>query len=72
MLENSKDKSVTPTWADLTPYLKVGNKLWWNDGKDSFGNPIILGTLGERVRVHPDTKKACEGVVDDAYWGPFS
>ncbi len=72
MLENSKDKSVTPTWADLTPYLKAGGKLTMDGGNDEMGNPIILGTLGERPRVHPDTKKALKSAVDDGFWGPFS
>jgi len=72
MLENNKDKSVTPTWADLTPYLKAGSRLVTSGGKDNFDNPIIIGTLGENPRINPKTKNFLKEVCDNEFWGPFS
>ena len=71
-LENSKEGFVRPTWADLTPYLKAGSKLADSGGKDNFDNPIIIGSIAERLRVHPKTKEALKGVRDETYWGPYS
>ncbi len=71
-LENSKEKDVKPQWADLTPYLKAGSKLAMDGGNDEMGNPILIGSVGERLRVNPKTKEMLEEAADDQFWGPFS
>ncbi|MBI4028528.1 MAG: hypothetical protein HY360_26310 [Verrucomicrobia bacterium] len=72
-LEKNKEGTVRPQWADLTPWLKAGSKLALSGGKDNYGNPILIGTLSERLRVHPRTKKILEDVTGgDTFWGPYS
>lgn len=72
-LENNITNNITPRWEDLTPYLKAGSRLAMEGGNDKHGNPIIIGGIHERVRVHPRTKKLLEDATGgDTFWGPYS
>ena len=72
-LENNKAGTVTPSFSDLTPYLKAGSKLANDGGNDSLGNPFSIGSIQERIRVHSASKNTlstCTG--GDVFWRPYS
>ncbi len=71
-LENSKTGTITPNWADLTPYLKAGSKLADNGGNDLLGNVFTVGNIQSRVQVASATKTALSTTADDTFWGPYS
>lgn len=71
-LENNITNNITPNWSDLTPYLKAGSRLALDGGRDSLGNPMLIGPIHDRLRVNPLTKEAVKDVVNDSYWGPYS
>jgi len=71
-LENSKTGTVTPGWADLTPYLKASSKLADGSGNDSLGNAFVIGAIATRLTVNAATKTTLSTAADDAFWGPFS
>ena len=72
-LENKKPDTAIPNFSDLTPYLKAGSKLATNGGKDSLGNPFIIGDLNTAPRVSPATKSALsDSTGGDVFWGPYS
>ncbi len=71
-LENSKTGTVTPAWADLTPYLKASSKLADSNGKDSVGNAFTIANIQTRLQVAAATKTALSTAADDTFWGPYS
>lgn len=73
-LENSKSQTSPVVFNDLTPYLKAGNKLAMNAGKDSLGNDFGIGPrILDGIRVSTTTKNDLSSAVGgDAFWGPYS
>jgi prepilin-type N-terminal cleavage/methylation domain-containing protein len=72
-LENNKTGTVTPAFADLTPYLKAGSQLVLNGGNDSLGNAFTIGAINARLQVSATTKSSTsEATGGDAFWGPYS
>ncbi len=71
-LENSKTGTVTPAWADLTPYLKASSKLADSNGKDSIGNAFTIANIQTRLQVNAATKTSLSTAADDTFWGPYS
>ena len=71
-LENTKTGTVTPTWADLTPYLKPGSKLAYSGGNDTLGNAFNIANIQSRLQVSATTKTALSTAADDTFWGPYS
>ena len=70
-LENNKT-SITPVFADLTPYLKAGSKLVGNGGLDSMGGSFTIGTVNENVRVAAGTQSTLSAATGAGFWGPYS
>jgi type II secretory pathway pseudopilin PulG len=72
-LETNKKGDVRPTWDDLRPYISLEHRPWMKDGNDLLGNPIIVGSISERLRVHPLSKQALLSATGgDTFWGPYS
>jgi prepilin-type N-terminal cleavage/methylation domain-containing protein len=72
-LENTKTGTVTPAWADLTPYLKAGSKLVTAGGNDTLGNTIGINAVSARLTVSTTTKNSLSDATGgDTFWGPFS
>ncbi len=72
-LENNKSGSITPGWADLTPYLKAGSKLATGGGSDNLGNAIAINGINASVKVSAATKGATSDATGgDTFWGPYS
>ena len=72
-LENTKTGTVTPGWADLTPYLKAGSKLVNSGGTDTLGNTIGVNAVSARLQVAQGTKDSLSDATGgDTFWGPFS
>jgi prepilin-type N-terminal cleavage/methylation domain-containing protein len=72
-VENNKDGAFSPTFTDLTPYLKAGSKLASNSGNDSMGNAFTIGVVSARLQVSAITKDALSVTTGgDSYWGPYS
>ena len=72
-LENTKTGSCTPTFADLSPYLKAGSKLAAAGGNDTLGNTISIGAVSGRLSVSSSTKTTLSDATGgDAFWGPYS
>ncbi len=70
-LENNKT-SVTPVFADLTPYLKAGSKLATNAGNDSMGGTFTIGSVNSNVRVDAATQSVLSEATGVGFWGPYS
>ncbi len=70
-LENNKT-SVTPVFADLTPYLKAGSKLATNAGNDSMGGTFTIGSVNSNVRVDAATQSVLSNATGVGFWGPYS
>jgi prepilin-type N-terminal cleavage/methylation domain-containing protein len=71
-LENNKAGSITPGFADLTPYLKVGSNLAVTS-KDTLGGSFAIGDITTKLRVDSTTKTTVsEATGGDAFWGGFS
>jgi len=72
-LEHNKTGPVIPAWNDLTPYLRSGSKLATGNGKDSLGNPFVIGDIQSPLKVSPQTKeKLKDATGGDTFWGPYS
>jgi len=72
-LENNKTGTATPTWANLTPYLKAGSKLANNSGSDSMGGTFTIGDVSASIRVATATKTALSDATGgETFWGPYS
>ena len=72
-LENNKTGSVTPGFADLTPYLKTGSKLANSNGSDTLGNPFVIGDIQSRLTVSASTQSSLSGATaGGTFWGPYS
>jgi len=59
-------------WLFLPLRVAELPNLLLDGGKDDFGNPFIIGSIPERLRVNPRTKKALKSAADDGFWGPYS
>jgi hypothetical protein len=65
--------TVTPAFADLTPYLKAGSKLATNGGNDAMGNAFTIAAVSARLTVSTTTKDAVSDATGgDSFWGPYS
>ncbi len=72
-LENSKTGTVTPAWADLTPYMKAGSRLATSGNADTLGNTFTVGDIQSRVQVSSSTKTSLTTATGgDTFWGPYS
>lgn len=72
-LENTKVGSITPTFSDLTPYLKAGTKLATNNGNDYLGNAFTIGAVSARLQVSSTTKNnVSDATGGDDFWGAYS
>ncbi len=81
MLDMAKDeyalqfetKCPSPNFADLTPFLKRDIKLATNGGRDSLGNPFVIGGIADRLRVSPVTQSNLLTFTGGTtFWGPYS
>jgi prepilin-type N-terminal cleavage/methylation domain-containing protein len=71
-LENNKAGSITPGFADLTPYLKVGSNLAVTS-KDTLGGSFAIGDITTKLRVSSTTKTTVsEATGGDTFWGGYS
>jgi len=71
-LETNKSGTATPSWNDLTPWIKAGTRLADNGGADTLGNSFIIGDIQSRLQVHTATKSSLSTAADNAFWGPYS
>ena len=72
-LENSKTGTVTPVWADLTPYMKAGSRLLVGGGTDQIGNSFTINDIQSRLTVATATKNSLSTATGgDTFWGPYS
>ncbi len=72
-LENSKAGAITPSFVDLTPYLKSGTRLASSAGADILGNTFTIGDIQSRLQVSAATKTSLsESTGGDTFWGPYS
>lgn len=72
-LENGKESTVVPVFADLTPYLKDSTKLATSGGSDTVGNAFVIGNLQTSIQVSPTTQNALSSATGGSFfWGPYS
>jgi len=71
-LETNKSGATTPSWNDLTPWIKAGSRLVESAGNDTLGNAFFIGDIQSRLQVNTTTKTALSATADDAFWGPYS
>jgi prepilin-type N-terminal cleavage/methylation domain-containing protein len=72
-LENNKTGTQSPTFGDLTPYLKAGSKLATNAGNDAMGNAFSINDVSSNVKVSSTTQSALSGSTGGtSFWGPYS
>ena len=71
-LENNKAGTITPAFADLTPYLKAGSNLAVTS-KDTLSGSFTIGDITTRLKVDAATKTTVsEATGGDAFWGGYS
>lgn len=71
-LEYNKPSPITPSFDDLTPYLKEGSNLAITR-KDILGGSFTIGNITTTVRVDSNTKNTVvEATGGDEFWGPYS
>ena len=72
-LETLKAGTFTPTWADLTVYIKNASKLQTSLGYDSLGHSFTIGNVSGRLIVDQATKDAVSDATGgDTFWSSFS
>ena len=72
-LENSKTGAMSPTWDDLTPYLKAGSRLTLSGGTDLSGNAFSINTVSASIQVSASTQSNLSAATGGAtFWGPYS
>jgi prepilin-type N-terminal cleavage/methylation domain-containing protein len=82
-IENGKSPGVTPSAADLAPYVKNGTKLY-NDlnvnskAIDNLGNTIAINGIDVPPKVDPATRTSLDDVLGgvssaaaDTFWGAY-
>lgn len=80
MVDGAKDQyaiernalgNVTPTWADILPYIKQGTPLANGGGTDSMGQAITINAIDTLPQVSNATYTNFTDVVEDAFWGSY-
>ncbi len=69
-IETGKTSGMTPTFADLKNYLKVGTVLY-NTGTDLFGNTYGTFTVDSIPKVPAAAFTSLSDVADAAFWSPY-
>ncbi len=74
-IEQNKGKNDTPTFPDLTPYLKANSRLVSNGGNDLFGNAYKMpANVGSSIGVTIATATKAEfdpTVVPSEFWAGY-
>ena len=79
-IENGKGPTVTPSAADLYPYVKAGTKVYTQRAggsapTDALATAIIINAIDTPPQVDPATKAALSdalgGASADEFWGAY-
>ena len=71
-IENNKNSSTTPTWADVKNYIKTGSRLYASGQKDILGNPLKINAIDIAPQVDPATFAALSDVAPADFWSPYN
>lgn len=71
-IENNLTGDAPVTFENCTNYLKRGTKLANSEGKDMLGNPFILNTVDDSVKINPATIEQLKDVAPPEFWAPFA
>ncbi len=71
-IEQNKAGTDTPTFANLTPYLKSNSRLVQRGGKDLFDNAYGIGAVSVGVTINSTSKGKFDAtVVPASFWGGY-
>ena len=71
-IENSKNSSTTPSWADVKAYIKTGTRLYASGQKDILGNTIKINAIDTAPQVDAATFGALSDVAPASFWSPYN
>ena len=70
-IENNKNSTTTPSWADVQNYIKTGTRLYTSSGNDILGNAIAMPSVDTTPKVPAATFTALSDVAPAAFWSPY-
>ena len=71
-IENNKNSSTTPSWADVKAYIKTGSRLYASGQKDILGNTLKINAIDTAPQVDATTFGALSDVAPAGFWSPFN
>jgi prepilin-type N-terminal cleavage/methylation domain-containing protein len=71
-IENNKNSSTVPTWADVQKYIKTGTRLYSSTGNDILGNAITISSVDTAPKVSSSTFNALSDVAPADFWSPYN
>jgi prepilin-type N-terminal cleavage/methylation domain-containing protein len=71
-IENNKNSSTTPTWADVKNYIKTGSRLYASGQKDILGNTLKINAIDTAPQVDAATFSALSDVAPASFWSPYN
>jgi hypothetical protein len=71
-IENNKVHEDSATWEQLSPYIKNTSLLYLQGGQDPLGRDYVVGTVGEGIKIAPETLEPFREVTSRDYWGSYA
>jgi prepilin-type N-terminal cleavage/methylation domain-containing protein len=71
-IENGKNGTLVPTWADVQKYIKTGTRLYGSGGTDILGNTLKINAIDTAPQVDAATFSALSDVAPVDFWSPYN
>ncbi len=70
-IENNKNSTTTPAFADLQAYIKTGTRLYMSANTDILGASFGTFTVDTPPKVNLTTFNALSDVAPASFWSPY-
>ena len=70
-IENNKNSSTSPAFADLQSYIKTGTRLYMSANTDILGASFGTFTVDTPPKVNLTTFNALSDVAPASFWSPY-
>jgi hypothetical protein len=71
-IENNKVNKDTYQFSNVSDYIKASHELVRTSGKDILGNPYVIGTVMEGIKVNPATYNQLSDVTREDFWSSYA
>jgi prepilin-type N-terminal cleavage/methylation domain-containing protein len=71
-IENSKNGTIVPAWADVQKYIKTGTRLYSSGGTDLLGGTLKINAIDTAPQVDQATYDALSDVAPAEFWSPYN